>query len=93
MSGDLAALVERLVPGAAAAGVVVEAAEPPELAGFAALPPERQDKLLHGLEGGDFFESVRMAAIQAMFSRPEGFALLGYPGAKPVWTAEEQRIR
>jgi hypothetical protein len=74
-------------------------------AGFAALAAEQQDALLAELEGGDaesaaFFELVRRHVVEGMFGDPvwggnaeqAGWKLLGYPGPRHVWTAEEQRL-
>src|SRR5690242_13025579 len=101
-----------MIPGAVAAGVVEfvqrEAAGAEQLyadgleqlreAGFDRLAPAERRKLLETLEGGEFFETVRLHAIQGMFGDPRhggngggaGWALLGYEGPKAVWTAEEQ---
>jgi hypothetical protein len=105
-SRTLAALLERLVPGAGAADVPAfverEAAGHAELfdrglaeldaVGFTSLTPDEQDELLRRMEGGAFFETVRTLAVQGMFSRRAGYELLGYPGPKAAWSAEEQRL-
>jgi hypothetical protein len=62
-------------------------AEVAERDGDAAIPPA-------------FFELVRRHAIEGMFADPHwggnagrvGWALIGYPGPKAVWSAEEQEI-
>jgi gluconate 2-dehydrogenase gamma chain len=111
----LAAVVERLIPGAAAAGVPAFAERRLDLedevvadglarlaaAGFAELEPAEQDARLAELEGGELFEAVWTAAVLGMFSDPRhggnvngaGWALLGYPGPRRAWTAEEQQLR
>lgn len=48
----------------------------------------------------EFFELVRQHAIEGMFGDPSwggnkdqiGWELLSYPGPRPVWTPEEQRL-
>lgn len=99
MTADLAAMVERLVPGSRDAGVLeyVEkavAGEPglAELQGFGRLTPERQDEVLGRLEGTSFFELVRQRAIEGFFAGPAGWALLGYPGPRAVWTEDDQAL-
>lgn len=67
---------------------------------FADLAPELQDGLLGDLEGGPFFETVRQHAIEGMFSDPlhggnaggAGWRLIGFPGPKGIFSAEDQRI-
>jgi hypothetical protein len=95
----LAALLDRLVPsdehgpGALESGVaahVEEAlADEPDLdrrlAALAALPDAE-------LDGDPLFELVRRRTIEGTFAGPAGWALLGYPGPRAVWTAEEQAI-
>jgi hypothetical protein len=108
----LAAMLERLIPGAAAAHVprYVEGAAANQreayteglaaLAGFAALPSAAQDAALAKLEGTAFFELVRLHAIQGMFGDPShggnagcvGWDLLGFPGVKVTFTAEDQAL-
>ena len=114
-SEALSALLERLIPGAVDAGVQRfverEAAGHAGLyadglarlveSGFAQLGSDGQERLLRELEGGDFFELVRLHAIMGMFGDPAhggnaggaGWALLGYPGPKAEWSAEEQQAR
>jgi hypothetical protein len=75
--------VERLVPGAVEAGVVE----------FVEQHWQPDEAVLAGELEGEAFESLRLLAIQGMFSRPAGWTLFGYPGPKAVWSEEEQRIR
>jgi len=74
-----------------------------EGAGFAALAPEAQDRVLAAAGEGPpaaFFEELRARAIEGMFCDPAwggnageaGWRLLGYPGPRHVWSAEDQRI-
>jgi hypothetical protein len=108
----LAAILERLIPGAAEARVIryverVAAAHSAiyleglaSLAGLDALPAAEQDAALARLEGGEFFELVRVHAIQAMFGDPAhggnaghvGWDLLGFPGVKVTYTEEDQAL-
>jgi Gluconate 2-dehydrogenase subunit 3 len=108
----LAAILERLIPGAGKAGVIryVERAATTEpglyadglasLAGFAGLAPEEKDAVLATMEHGAFFELVRLHAIQGMFADPShggnaggaGWDLLGFPGPKATFSAEDQAI-
>jgi gluconate 2-dehydrogenase gamma chain len=108
----LAAVLERLIPGAAEAQVIryVERVAARDaaiyreglasLAGFASLPAAEQDAVLARLEGDEFFELVRLHAIQGMFGDPlhggnaghAGWDLLGFPGAKVTYTAEDQAL-
>jgi hypothetical protein len=72
---------------------------------FTALAPEQQDALLMDVECGRspshaFFELVLRHSIEGMFGDPQwggnaeqaGWALLGYPGPRHVWSEEEQHI-
>lgn len=74
---------------------------------FADLPEDQQDTLLSEIESGEapgfegsFFALVRQHTIEGMFGDPAwggnadrvGWALLGYSGPKPSWSAEEQAI-
>jgi len=75
-------------------------------AGFAVLPPAAQSRLLELVaEGGvpgltAFFEELRARALEGMFGDPAwggnaggaGWRLLGYPGPRHVWSAEDQRV-
>jgi gluconate 2-dehydrogenase gamma chain len=108
----LAAVLERLIPGAAEARVIryvervaaghrdVYLAGLTSLEGFASLPAGEQDAALTQLEGGEFFELVRLHAIQGMFGDPvhggnagyAGWDLLGFPGVKVVFSAEDQAL-
>ena len=108
----LAAVLERLIPGAAEAQVIryVERAAAAHadlyaegLAGvgdFASLPPAEQDAVLSALEGGAFFELVRLHAIQGMFGDPShggnagyaGWDLLGFPGLRVTFTEDDQAL-
>jgi hypothetical protein len=108
----LAAVLERLVPGAAEAQVMryvervatghrdVYLAGLALLEGFVSLPLAEQDAALARLEGGEFFELVRLHAIQGMFGDPvhggnagyAGWDLLGFPGVKVTFTAEDQAL-
>lgn len=74
-----------------------------EGAGFAALPAAAQDRLLEATADGPapaFFEELRARAIEGLFCDPAwggnaaeaGWRLLGYPGPRHVWSAEDQRI-
>jgi len=78
-----------------------------EGSGFAALSPEAQDRVLGLAADGSaegtaaaFFEELRRRALEGMFCDPAwggnageaGWHLLGYPGPRHVWTAEQQRI-
>jgi hypothetical protein len=47
---------------------------------FAGLPAGRQLKALEGIEGSDFFELVRSAAVVAVYSDPRTWRLIGYEG-------------
>jgi gluconate 2-dehydrogenase gamma chain len=109
----LAAMLERLIPGAGDAGVIryVERAASAEpdlyagglgaLAGLADLAPEEQDERLSAIEHGEFFELVRLHAIQGMFGDPShggnaggmGWTLLGFPGPKGTFGPEDQQLR
>jgi len=108
----LAAMVERLIPGARDAGVMryVEHAASADsglyadglsrLAGLADLAPVEQDARLAAIEHGEFFELVRLHAIQGMFGDPShggnvggvGWELLGFPGPKGTFAAEDQAL-
>ncbi len=77
-----------------------------EGAGFAVLAPARQSGLLERISDGrepaqaPFFEELRQRALEGMFGDPAwggnagaaGWRLLGYPGPRHVWSAEDQRI-
>jgi Gluconate 2-dehydrogenase subunit 3 len=80
-----------------------ELARAREGAGFAALAPEAQDRVLSAAADGPaaaFFEELRGRAIEGMFCDPAwggnageaGWRLLGYPGPRHVWSAGDQRI-
>jgi gluconate 2-dehydrogenase gamma chain len=108
----LAAVLERLIPGAAEAQVIryVERAAAAHadtyaeglagLGAFAELPAAEQDKALSALEGGAFFELVRLHAIQGMFGDPShggnagyaGWDLLGFPGLKRTFSGADQAL-
>jgi gluconate 2-dehydrogenase gamma chain len=108
----LEAVLERLIPGAAEAQVIryVERAAAAHagtyrdglagLAGFAALPAAEQDAALARIEGGEFFELVRLHAIQGMFGDPAhggnaghaGWDLLGFPGVKVTFAEADQAL-
>lgn len=75
--------------------------------GFAALDPGKQDDILTSAEAGDltgdpggFFATLIAHTREGMFSDPvhggnvnfAGWDLIGYPGVKLVWTAEDQAI-
>ncbi len=73
--------------------------------GFVALAPEQQAALLADVEGGEatdraFFELVLQHTKEGMFGDPSwggnagfvGWKLIGYPGPRHVWTAEDQRL-
>lgn len=75
--------------------------------GFAASPPDTQDELLTQLEANEladgpegFFALLLEHTRQGMFGDPvyggnanfAGWDLIGYPGIKLVWSAEEQEI-
>jgi hypothetical protein len=94
-TATLAAMLERLVPGAAEAQVprfvgrllehdseLVAAyrAGLAQLTGFAGLEPQEQDARLRALEGDSFFELVRLHAIQGMFADPAHGGNAGYAG-------------
>ncbi len=78
----LAAVLERLIPGAAEAQVIryveraleehrdVYAEGLAALDGFASLEPAQLDVRLAAIEGSAFFELVRLHAIQGMFADP-----------------------
>ena len=77
---------------------------------FAALDDERRDAVLAALEAGvatgftpsasDFFELVRLHAIEGMFGDPShggndggvGWDLIGFPGIKVTFTAADQQL-
>jgi gluconate 2-dehydrogenase gamma chain len=104
----LDALLERILPGAVAAGVrryVDERAYRDGLAelearGFAGLSAHEQDEILLSLEGDPFFELVRRHVLEGMFGDPRwggnadgaGWELLGYPGPRFEWDVEEQQV-
>jgi len=108
----LAAVLERLIPGAGEAQVIryVEraAADHAEtyaaglaaLGAFAAFDGAAQDAALAAIEGGPFFELVRLHAIQGMFGDPShggnaghaGWRLLGFPGVKVTFTEADQEL-
>jgi Gluconate 2-dehydrogenase subunit 3 len=113
VSKTLVAIVSRLVPGADAAALatfvaartagsvaVHEGLAQLAAKGYADFSPTEQIAVLTELEHGEFFEAVRLAAVQGAFSDPVhganrdrfGWQLLGYPGAKQIWSAAEQRI-
>ncbi|HEY6887502.1 MAG TPA: gluconate 2-dehydrogenase subunit 3 family protein [Solirubrobacter sp.] len=105
----IAAIAERLIPGAREAGVdrYMEAHREAfagaleALAGFE--DAADQDALLAELERErpDLFEPLLAHARQGMFGDPSyggniggiGWKLLGYPGPRPVWTAADQALR
>lgn len=75
--------------------------------GFAALTPDKQDAILTTAEGGKltgdpggFFATLLNDTRVGMFSDPvhggnvnfAGWDLMGYPGLKLIWTAEDQAI-
>ena len=88
----LAAVLERLIPGAADAQVVryvervleehrdLYAEGLAALAGFASLEPVQQDARLATIEGSAFFELVRLYAIQGMFADPAHGGNAGFAG-------------
>jgi len=94
------AYVEWALRGPYAEHAATYAAGVAELEGFADLPPEAQDARLRELEGTPFFELVRAHVLEGMFGDPSyggnideaGWRLLGYPGPRRVWTAEEQAL-
>ena len=73
---------------------------------FAALPPDEQDQVLRVLEEGGresdrlFFDLVLQHTKEGMFGDPAwggnagyvGWNLIGYPGPRHVWTAEDQEL-
>ena len=67
-----------------------------QLAGFAELPPDRQDERLHAIEATQFFQMLRHHTIEGMFCDPLhggnagmiGWQLIGYPG--PLMSYREQ---
>jgi gluconate 2-dehydrogenase gamma chain len=73
---------------------------------FASLEAPEQDAILRRIEADDldaapgFFELVRKHAVEGMFCDPAwggnigrvGWALIGYPGPKAVWTEAEQQL-
>jgi len=75
--------------------------------GFAALDADKQDAMLTDAEGGKlegapagFFTTLVAHTREGVFSDPihggnvnfAGWDLLGYPGVKLIWTAEDQAI-
>ncbi|MDA0165306.1 gluconate 2-dehydrogenase subunit 3 family protein [Solirubrobacter ginsenosidimutans] len=104
----IAAIAERLIPGACEAGVdrYMEAHRAAfsgaleALAGFE--DAADQDALLAELERErpDLFDPLLAHARQGMFGDPSyggnidrvGWKLLGYPGPRPVWTAADQAL-
>ena len=75
--------------------------------GFSALDAEQQDAVLGDLEAQRVpgappacFDLIRQHAMEGMFGDPRwggnadhiGWQLIGYPGPKAVWTAEEQQL-
>ena len=88
----LAAVLERLIPGAAEAQVIryVERALEDHrelyagglaaLDGLASLEPAQQDARLAAIEGSAFFELVRLHAIQGMFGDPSHGGNAGFAG-------------
>jgi gluconate 2-dehydrogenase gamma chain len=52
----------------------------PGVAGFAALPPEKQDELLHDIEHTPFFQAARFDTIVGTFAVPEWGGNRGYAG-------------
>lgn len=80
-----------------------ELAREREGAAFATLPAAAQDRVLEATAEGlspAFFEELRARAIEGLFCDPAwggnaeeaGWRLLGYPGPRHVWSAEDQRI-
>lgn len=75
---------------------------------FADLDPKQQDELLADVEAArleprcsaEFFALLHRHAMEGMFGDPRwggnvdlvGWRLLGYPGPRAVWTAEEQQL-
>ena len=70
---------------------------------FADLPVDAQDEMLRAAEArvdDPFFELVLAHAKEGMFGDPShggnagraGWALLGYPGPRHVWTEADQRL-
>jgi gluconate 2-dehydrogenase gamma chain len=67
---------------------------------FGSLAPAAQDRVLELVSEGPFFAQLRQRAIEGMFGDPAwggnlagvGWRLLGYPGPRLVWSAEDQRI-
>ena len=62
-----------------------------------------QDRVLEAVAEGPspaFFEELRARALEGLFCDPAwggnageaGWRLLGYPGPRHVWSAEDQRI-
>lgn len=92
--------VERALAGPYAEHAATYAAGVADLDGFAALSPEAQDARLRALEGSAFFELVRAHVLEGMFGDPSyggnvegvGWRLLGYPGPRREWTAEQQAL-
>jgi hypothetical protein len=75
--------------------------------GFAGLDADKQDEILTTAEGGTlagdpggFFATLNQLTREGMFSDPihggnvnfAGWDLMGYPGVKLVWTAEDQAV-
>jgi gluconate 2-dehydrogenase gamma chain len=108
----LAAVLERLIPGATGAQVIRHVERAAEahaalyaeglaaLGDFASLPVAEQDAALAEIEGGAFFELVRLHAIQGMFADPShggnagyaGWDLLGFPGVKVTFAGGDQAL-
>jgi hypothetical protein len=92
--------IERALDGAYAEHAATYAAGLAGLEGFAALADDAQDHRLRELEGSAFFELVRAHVFEGMFGDPHwggnadqaGWRLLGYPGPRREWTAEEQAL-
>lgn len=73
---------------------------------FAVLQPDEQDAVLTALErdsgrrADSFFELLLQHVREGMFGNPAhggnrdglGWQLIGYPGPRPEWSTEEQRI-
>jgi gluconate 2-dehydrogenase gamma chain len=99
LPGSVAAGVRRYVERVGAVDLVGDLAEL-EALGFAALPAADQDAIVASLEGGQFFELLRRHALEGMFGDPRwggnadgaGWDLLGYPGPRLEWDADEQRV-
>ena len=92
--------IERALDGPYAEHAAAYAAGLAALGDFAALGADAQDDVLRELEGSAFFELVRAHVLEGMFGDPRwggnadhaGWRLLGYPGPRREWTAEEQAL-